>query len=146
MSYFETFRRFIDEIHVGLLADLTVAAQLEGPEAEKLLRYLLDLACKAQNSANIRLGRLALRDLPRSWVVPRVAPAAMTTLDLADAWQLRRFLEVCCLLDAKLAEQQAAGFLQASDPELREIATDFSGRCGSWAETLSNQYLNDSLI
>jgi hypothetical protein len=103
-------------------------------QVKQLLEYLLGLACKAQNEANIALGRRSLVRIPREWLLQNLPDTARDFLDLDDEWEFRRYVELCSFLDASFAEAVVEQGRSSRDAMVREAAED-SGRCDEFART-----------
>jgi len=94
-------------------ADLTAA-----------LGEYLELACQAQNTANIERGRRGILSLPRAWTVAHIEAAAEPLLQTNDEWEWRRLLEVYERLDEALLRKLAVRATSHQDPDIREAGQD----------------------
>jgi hypothetical protein len=113
--------REIDATLPGSIAALDQLAEVKGRGA---LRLGLELACQCQNTANIELGRALALAAPTPWVVARIVEVARATLNLGDAWEFRRFLELLSMLDFALLQSFAREPLTSTDQELQEALED----------------------
>ena len=129
--YTEAYRRRMDAFGPGLWKRLDAVPTLPGNGATECLAYVLELACKAQNIANITLGRLALTQMPRSWLVEHLAVVTSSALDLDDNWEFRRYVEALAFVDPALAEMAVERGQASSNPDVRESARDMAGTCAT---------------
>ena len=104
-SYEDRYRDMLRSFGRGLEDDLSRATELTEEEASRLIGELLDFACRAQNSANIQLGRAGLRSLPREWLMRRMPPFEAELLTADPEWEGRRLWEVYQQLDPEYAEE-----------------------------------------
>jgi hypothetical protein len=131
--YTEAYRRRLDTFEPELWKRLDVVPSLPAERASKVLAYVLELACKTQNAANITLGRRALRQMPRSWLVEHLPLVASSTLDIGDEWEFRRFVEALALVDPELAEMTVERGKTSDNAGVRESAQDLAGTCATFA-------------
>jgi hypothetical protein len=103
----ESYRRRMNQFQEDLWRHLNRIPNLDPRVANAVLQYLLGLACQAQHIANIELGRVVLRRLPRDWVLRNIERCSTSALDLDDEWEFRRLLEVCEVLDGGLVHRVA---------------------------------------
>ena len=121
----EDYKKQMNAFQEGLWEHLEAVPTLEAQTGEAVLRYLLGLACQAQHSANIVLGRRALWGLPRAWVLLHIERCAEPLLELGDEWEYRRLLEVYQQLDADLVHRLALRGLTSPESEIRETAQEW---------------------
>jgi hypothetical protein len=126
-SYDTEFRRQLDALYEGLSANLELLPILPSETSEAVLTYLLELACQAQNTRNIDLGRMALLRLPTGWLVERIEQIAEPLLQLNDEWEYRRLLEVYERLDSALTQRLAARGMNSDQPDIRATAQEYFG-------------------
>lgn len=122
--YSERFAQHLNQIHPDLATRLHELPSLDPSMGRHAVAKLLEFACQAQNIANIELGRAGLLAVPFDWLVAKLPPIARKTLDLSDEWELRRLLEVLCVLDRCLMLQFAEAALRNSDGDIREAAQE----------------------
>lgn len=90
-----------------------------------VLKILLQLACQAQNEANIILGRNKILEINYSWLKLHIMETAGECLDLSDEWEYRRFLELIILAVPDLKESVLALGENSQNGEVRQAAEDF---------------------
>jgi len=122
--YGPRFATRLRDIHPDLPARITEADALGVAVVDDVMRCALSFACQSQHVSNVQLGRAALLALPRAPVLERIVDTARATLDLRDEWDVRRFLEVLCVLDRRLLRSFAVEQLASPNPEIREAAED----------------------
>jgi hypothetical protein len=122
--YDNRVRHRLESLRRGLAQDPSLAQELASDDADALICYLLELACQAQNERNIVLGRELLVELPREWLLTRIAKLAEAHLPLDNPWEFRRLLEMYQSLDSNLRQRMAESRRNDSDPEIREVAED----------------------
>jgi len=105
--------------------DLRSIDQLDPEVGRAAIACALGYACQAQHIANISLGRAALLDAPRAWLLRTLPDIARATLDFADSWEARRLLEVASFVDAALLRSLVGELQSSTNPEVREAASDF---------------------
>ncbi len=127
-SYEERYRQQMDTFRAGLWSRLDLVPTLEPDLRDVVAHYLLELACQAQNIANISLGRRALLGLPRVWLLAHVEVYAEPLLQLEDEWEYRRLAEVYEHLDQGLLRRLIARGLDSRNGEIREAARDFAAQ------------------
>ena len=123
--YGPRFAARLREIHPELPDRIAEADALGAGVVDDALRCALSFACQAQHVSNIQLGRAAVLALPRAPVLERIVDAARATLDLGDELEVRRFLEVLRILDARLLRHFASEQLASPNREIREAAEAF---------------------
>ena len=131
--YTDAYRRRMETFGPELWRRLDTLPTLPGDGGTKCLAYVLELACKAQNIANITLGRLALIQMPRAWLDEHLAVVASSALDLEDEWEFRRYVEALAFIDPALGEAAVERGQASSNPGVRESARDLAGTCASFA-------------
>jgi hypothetical protein len=125
------FRRRLDAFSPGLSSELARVPDLAPAIGEAVLAYLLREACAPTNIHPILLGRKAVSEIPRGWVLARLESVARRACNLADEWEYRRLLELCLELDRGLTERFVKSGLASSNPEVVEAAGDFRERLGA---------------
>ncbi len=123
--YGESLRQRMAEFAPGLGEHLEDVPNLKPPAARAVVEYLLHLSCRSGHIGFIQAGRRALVKIPREWLVERIESAASGALDLADEWQYRRFIELCCLLDQRVVRRVAERGLGSESAPIREAAREF---------------------
>lgn len=116
------YKQQMNAFQEGLWQHLEAVPTLEPQTRDAVMRYLLELACQAQNINNIMLGRNALLSLPRDWLVQTIECYAEFLLELEDEWEYRRLLEVYEQLDDTLVHRLALRGLTSPDSEIQETA------------------------
>jgi hypothetical protein len=125
--YLAGFRVWLDEFAPNLWERLEEVESLPVETRLQILLGSLELACLAQNIANITLGRFVLqRRLPREWVVRNISNASESILaDPDQEWVFRRLMELYSTLDAQLLRQLVNRAREHPNPEVREAAREF---------------------
>ncbi len=124
--YEQRYRQQMDAFQPGLSLRLHLVPMLEPDVRDAVMRYLLELACQAQNTGNIMLGRAALLGLPRGWLLEHIETYAEPLLELEDEWEYRRLGELYEELDDELVRRLVRRGLVSSGEDIREAAQDFS--------------------
>ncbi len=120
------YLRWLDAYGEELWSHLDRVPSLAPEAARAVLRGFLGQACQAQNTLNIELGRHGLLTLPREWTLLHLDAAVEQQLNLEDAWEYRRLLELLELLDpARVPALIERGRSSAND-EVRETAREWS--------------------
>jgi len=125
----KTTIEFLDQFAPDLWNKLDTVTELGDEKAEEILKYFLVISCQAQNMPNILHGRRAIHELPQPWLRENLARVSESTLDLTNAWEYRRLLELCDTLDGPLLKHFVAIGLASSSDEILETANDFKGAC-----------------
>ena len=92
--YTIAFRQQMTISHKDLWKHLELTPKLEPKIGDAVLRYVLELACQCQHIRNIELGRMALLELPREWVLQHIERVAEPLLQLNDEWEYRLALKM----------------------------------------------------
>ena len=90
------------------------------------LQSAILLACYPTNTRQIEQGRQAVLEMDRDFTLVHIEQVARECLNLDDYWEYRRFLELCDLLDTKLAQRVACWGIGHVDPDVREAGDDFT--------------------
>lgn len=117
---------WLDAYGEDLWSHLDRVPSLAPDTARSVLRGFLEQACQAQNALNIQLGRHGLLALPREWTLRHLDAAVAEQLNLDDAWEYLRLLEVL----SQLAPERMPALIErgrsSPDAEVREVAEDWS--------------------
>jgi hypothetical protein len=124
-SYGEWYKQKMNAFEEGLWHHLEAVPLLEPEIRDGVICYLLELACQAQHIANISLGRMALRALPRDWLLQNIERYAEPLLELEDEWEYRRLLEVYEHLDDDLVHRLAVRGLTSPQSGIREVGQEW---------------------
>jgi hypothetical protein len=116
----------LERIQPGLSENLELMVDLSPVSAQEAVRYLLSLACEAQNARNISLGREYLAKIPRDWLVERIESWAEFLLTANDEWEFRRLLELYSVLDETLTRRLVERGKASSIEEIREAAFEWA--------------------
>lgn len=119
--YQQRFEESLARFGLRVAADVV---QLDDTTAKAALCYFLELACQSQHVANIEIGRDALASIPRPWLVPKLAAAVGLQLNLEDAWEFRRLLELYRRIDKGLLGDLITRGAKSDSEEIREAARD----------------------
>ena len=125
-TYDDHARQVLEKIQPGLSATMDLMVDLPPASAHEAVRYLLSLACEAQNARNISLGREYLAEIPRDWLVERIESWAEFLLTSDGEWEFRRLLEVYSVLDKTLATRLCQRGKASSIEEIREAALEWA--------------------
>lgn len=124
-SYDTSYRQRMETFAADLAGNLKAVPTLAPATRDAVMRYLLELACQAQNAQNIRLGRAALLGLPRAWLLANIEHHADPLLQLQDEWEYRRLGELYAQLDDDLLGRLVTRGLASLDTDIRQAAHDF---------------------
>ena len=127
-SYELAYRQQMDSFSEGLWEHLCNVPLLKESVAGKVLSYLLGLACQAQNVHNITLGRMALLNIPRVWLVEHIKAVAEPLVALNEEWEYRRLLELYENLDAGLTTDHLLRGLVSPNPDIQSTAQAYLKR------------------
>jgi hypothetical protein len=105
--YDESYQKQMDAFQEGLWRQLELVPTLEPHTRDAVMRYLLELACQAQNARNIVLGRAAILSLPKDWLLQHIDSYAEPLLQVDDEWEYRRLSEIYDQLDVQLVRRLA---------------------------------------
>lgn len=116
----------LNKFHYDLLNHLELTPTLDPYIGDSVLKYLLDLACQSQNERNITLGRKALQEIPRNWVLNNIERNAEHLLQLNNEWEFRRLLELYSLLDKTILSKLINRGINNPNAVIREVCADFA--------------------
>lgn len=119
---------YLDEIQPEIWKNLAIVPSLPGAVARDVLVYFVKLACTPQNTRPIMIGREAIVEMPKGWVLQHIEGIASDHINLEDDWEFRRLCELYALLDRNLLNRLVAAGLKSSAPGVVGAAVDFSGR------------------
>src|SRR5690348_205010 len=95
MSVHESWlRRQVESVSAKAWEKLDKLDVLKPEEGSRILQFVLEFACDAQNAGAIRAGRTAFQRIPKKWLAMHLQDAVEHTLDLNDEWHYRRLLEL----------------------------------------------------
>jgi len=126
--YGKSYKEQMNAFQEGLGENLEGVPTLEPQIRSAVMHYLLELACQAQNTRNILLGRQALQSVPREWLLNNIERCAQFLLELEDEWEYRRLLEVYEQLDAHLTHRLASRGLSSPKSDIQETAHEWLER------------------
>jgi hypothetical protein len=120
-------KEWLNLIQSDLYLHLELIPTLPEDTALKVLHYFIECSCQAQNIRNITLGREAISEIPREWVLKHIEKVANEMLNFEDDdWEFRRLAELYSLLDRRLVQELVKKGLRSRNPEVVEAAQDFS--------------------
>lgn len=93
--------------------------------SDKIILHLIDLACNAQNIANINIGRYFLQITSKDWLMKRLERLIKSFLENGDYWNYIRALELLSTIDKSLTKEIATKAIQHKDLEIQEVGKDF---------------------
>jgi len=114
-------RDYINAIVPGVYEHLEDIASFDQEKATRIVSLILQSCCTAQSTGAIVAGRNAFKKLPASWISANLPSFIEQAIDLKDAWEYRRLLEL-------FRETNIVSGLESSNPEIREAACDFADR------------------
>ncbi len=123
--YGKWYKQQMDSFQPGLWQHLEAVPTLEPPTREAVMRYLLELACQAQNINNILLGRMTLLALPRDWLAQHIERYAEPLMEREDEWEYRRLAEIYEQLDFYLLLRHIERGQASPNSNIQEAAQDF---------------------
>lgn len=118
----------INAIWPNAYDQLEKIASLDHGVACQIASVILRFACRAQHAGSIVAGRNAFKRLPADWLSAHLSSLTIRAINLNDAWEYRRFLELLSGENAKLLHTYVMTGLNSSDPEIREVASDFANQ------------------
>ena len=122
--YVKRYKQELNSIHKNLWMNLDLVPQLSHQVQQLVLSYFLELACQAQNSLNINLGRASLMTLPKDWLLENIESASQPMMNTNDEWEYRRLLEIYWKLDRGLADKLVIWGLKSMNPEIEITAKE----------------------
>jgi hypothetical protein len=123
--YLTTTIDWLNSIRTDLWDHLESVSQLTPTDRTKILTHFVELACQCQNMGNIQIGRYGLAALPRDCVLQDIESVAEPMLNIGDAWEWRRLLEVYSFLDNRLTRKLAERAVASDDQEIRIAGSEF---------------------
>ncbi len=124
-SYEVKYRQKMNCFRDQLWNQLTIIPTLDLDLQKAVLSYLIELACQSQNDINIEIGRQALLNIPRQWLLSHIESITEPLYKLEDSWEYRRLLELYWLLNKELARKLAVQGLNNRNLDIEEAAKDF---------------------
>jgi hypothetical protein len=103
-----------------------IASLIPDVEQRKaLFPTFLALACQPTYGPTIFAARDAILSFPHDWLLANMESEAGGLLDWDDAWEYRRFLELCSLIDSAMTVRIAQKATTHQNPEIRDAGEDF---------------------
>jgi hypothetical protein len=125
-NYEASYRSQMDQFYPGLWERLDLLPTLEPELAKDVLVYLLSF-CRNQNIANIMIGRRAIAEIPRDWLLKHIEKAAQFLCTYNDEWEYRRLGELHqALNDPDLMRRYIQRGFDMDNLEILEAAQDFA--------------------
>jgi hypothetical protein len=125
-SYLVEFHRELDSYQDELSAHPELIARLDPEQADKVLSYLVELACQSQNMLNTTQARDALSAIPKDWLRTHINRIAEAQLDLEDEWEYRRLGEIYLRLAPELVHAQIERGKASKQPDIQMAAQDLA--------------------
>lgn len=122
--YEHSYRQKMDQFAPDLAAHLDRVPTLPPDYQRAVLTYVLELACQAQNQLNIDLGRAAIWNMPRAWVLAHIEAAAEFLLQFNDEWEYRRLIEVYWHMDIALVKRLVERGLANTEADIQAVALE----------------------
>ena len=120
--YADRFKDHLGAIQHDLWEHLEVTPSLDLANSVEVISYLVELACKSQNTLNIELGRAGMMALPLPWLLEHLESVAQSHVNLQDEWEYRRLLEIAWKLDHGLVEILTMYGLGSQNINVRQAA------------------------
>lgn len=128
VSYDLGVKEWLNKIEPDIWKHLERIPLLPEETANELLCYFIQLACQPTNIRPITIGRVAISEMPKEWVLYHIEALAEKNLNLNDDWEYRRLVELYSQLDNKLVQRLVVLGLNSSNPYVVEAAEDFSSK------------------
>jgi len=128
VSYDLGVKEWLNKIEPEIWKHLERIPLLPEETADELLCYFIQLACQPTNIRPITIGRVAISEMPKEWVLYHIEALAEKNLNLNDDWEYRRLVELYSQLDNKLVQRLVVLGLNSSNPDVVEAAEDFSSK------------------
>ena len=125
MNYESIFIERINNIYPNAYNWVEKIDELPLAIGKKILSEILETGCKAQNEANIMLGRRTAKRLPRYWLFDHLEEVALSSIDIDDEWEYRRLIELIQEAEPKLMKKFIELGLSSKGAEIREAAEDY---------------------
>lgn len=125
--YFQNFSDFMNSIDNGksILKNWNLIEKIKDENSDKIILHLIDLACDAQNIANINIGRYFLQSTSKDWLMKRLKRLIKSFLENGDYWNYQRALELLSTIDKSLTKEIATKAIQHKDLEIQDAGKDF---------------------
>ncbi|WP_374017323.1 hypothetical protein ABU162_24660 [Paenibacillus thiaminolyticus] len=94
----------------------------------RLLRILIEYACKSQNIGPILLARDRIKNISSKWLFVYFPEAAKECICIEDEWEYRRLLELVYEAVPQLLEAYIEQGLLSDNDEVQEAAMDFRNK------------------
>ncbi|MFO0549699.1 MAG: hypothetical protein U0271_15005 [Polyangiaceae bacterium] len=118
----------IDAVAPGAYAQLADVSTFDEEQARRIACVILQACCAAQHVGSILAGRKAFKQLPVAWTKVNLQSVVGEAVDLTDAWEFRRFLELLHESNSEMLRGYVAAGLSSNDPEICEIACEFANQ------------------
>ena len=125
-SYDFHVKVWLNKIEPEIWKHLERVPLLPEDTANEVLCYFTKLACEPTHIRPITIGRVAISEMPKEWVINHIEGIAKENINLDDDWEYRRLAELFLQLDKKLVQRLVNLGLNSSNPDVQEAAKDFS--------------------
>ncbi len=122
----QTLLEQIEAIVPGGFEKLHELDRFAPTDAKEVVRLIVQFACASQHVGGIQAGRNAFSKLPQEWAARTLQEVIGKSLNLEDAWEYRRLLELLQHVGFRILREFVEVGLKSKNPEVREAATDFS--------------------
>ena len=119
-------RNQINAIIANAYERLERIASFDHRQACRIVSLIMQYCCAAQHVGGITAGRNAFKQLPADWVSKHLSEIIDESVNLADAWEYRRLLELLNESNRDLLQAYVTEGLKSKDPEITEAARDFA--------------------
>jgi len=127
LSQFEkSFNQKLDSFGPKLSSNLPNLLNYGEEISRKVLKFLLESACAAQNSQALSLGCRCILQLPREWTLQHIDQAVRVCLNPDnDDYEFRHLAELYSDLDTNLLKNLIERGCSSTNDEIRDAANDF---------------------
>lgn len=125
--YFQIFSDFMNSVENGalIIVNWNLIEKAKDENSDKIILYLIDLACNTQNLANINIGRYFLQKTSKVWLMKRLKRLINSFLKNGDYWNYIRALELLSTIDRSLTKEIAIKATQHEDLEIQDVGKKF---------------------
>lgn len=110
------------------IADRLETLQAVTDDSAKVMRTLLEFACKSQNIGSLTATREFILRVPSSVRSDLIQAAASSSVNLDDEWEFRRFIELLRIAQPELVSHYLERGTKSIDDGVRQAAEDFKAK------------------
>ena len=122
--YLVSFKARLKELGFSSMEDLQSLDHASEIQQTQVLDYLAELAFACQHIANISIGRMALKMVPKEWLLSRWDQVVMPHLATNDEWEYGKVAEFLAGLDQDAMMNHLKICAAHESKHIQEIATD----------------------